>query len=187
MNYDAVVVGGGIAGLTAASYLTKSGHTTLLCEKEKICGGLLNTFEREGFVFDGGIRAIENAGVVFPMLKQLKLDIEFVKNHISIGIEDRVVWIKSKESIKEYQELLSGLFPASTHEIAGIISEIRKIMHYMDVQYGIDNPIFLDMKKDRAYLVKVILPWMLKYALTAPKITSLNERVMAFLTHYTQT
>ncbi len=186
MNYDAVVVGGGIAGLTAASYLAKSGNTTLLCEKENKCGGLINAFEREGFVFDGGIRALENSGVVFPMLKQLKLDIEFVKNHISIGIEDRVVWIKSKESIKEYQELLSGLFPASTHEIAGIVSEIRKIMHYMDVQYGIDNPIFLDMKKDRAYLVKVILPWMLKYALTAPKITRLNEPVMDFLKHYTQ-
>ena len=186
MNYDAVVVGGGIAGLTAASYLAKSGNTTLLCEKEKNCGGLINTFEREGFVFDGGIRAIENSGVVFPMLKQLELDIEFVKNHISIGIEDRVIWIKSEESIKEYQELLTGLFPASTNEIAGIVSEIRKIMHYMDVQYGIDNPIFLDMKKDRAYLVKVILPWMLKYALTAPKITRLNEPVMDFLKHYTQ-
>src|SRR4030042_7163529 len=107
MNYDAVVIGGGIAGLTAASYLAKSGNTTLLCEKENKCGGLINTFEREGFVFDGGIRAIENSGVVFPMLKQLKLDIEFVKNHISIGIEDWVVRIKSEESIKEYQELLN--------------------------------------------------------------------------------
>ncbi len=47
-------------------------------------------------------------------------------------------------------------------------------MHYMDVQYGIDNPVFLDMKKDREYIVKAILPWMVKYALTAPKITSLE-------------
>ena len=50
-------------------------------------------------------------------------------------------------------------------------------MHYMEVQYGIDNPLFLDMKKDREYMVKAILPWMVKYALTSPKISALNEPV----------
>ncbi len=97
MNYDAIVVGGGIAGLTATAYLVKTGYSTLLCEKQNGCGGLINSFDREGFVFDGGIRAIENSGVVFPMLKQLGLEVEFLKNKISIGIEDEVIWINSKE------------------------------------------------------------------------------------------
>ncbi len=186
MNYDAVVVGGGIAGLTAAAYLTKAGRTILLCEKENTCGGLVNTFERDGFVYDGGIRATENSGILFPMLKQLGLDIEFVKNHISIGIEDQVIRINSEGCLSEYQALLIDLYPDSRDEIDNIISQIQRIMHYMDVQYGIDNPVFLDMKKDRAYLVKVILPWMLKYALTVSKISALNEPVGDFLKHYTQ-
>ena len=59
-------------------------------------------------------------------------------------------------------------------------------MHYMDVQYGIDNPLFLDMKKDREYMLKAILPWMVKYALTSPKISALNEPVEAFLGRYTR-
>jgi phytoene dehydrogenase-like protein len=42
------------------------------------------------------------------------------------------------------------------------------------------------MKKDRAYLLKVILPWMLKYALTIRKITALDEPVVDFLKRYTQ-
>jgi len=88
MKYDAIIVGGGIAGLTSAAFLTKAGHSVLLCEKENACGGLLNTFERDGFFFDGGIRATENSGVLFPMLKKLRLDIEFVPNKISVGIED---------------------------------------------------------------------------------------------------
>src|SRR5690606_13456862 len=54
------------------------------------------------------------------------------------------------------------------------------------VQYGIDNPIFLDFKEDRAYLGKVILPWMIKYAITAPKIAALNEPVVDFLRKITQ-
>jgi phytoene dehydrogenase-like protein len=59
-------------------------------------------------------------------------------------------------------------------------------MYYMDVQYGIKNPAFLDMKKDRDYMLKTILPWMVKYALTVPKISKLQEPVVEFLKRYTQ-
>ena len=99
MNYDVIIVGGGIAGLTAAAYVAQAGHKTLLCEKESTCGGLVRTFERGGFVYDGGIRAIENSGIVFPMLRQLGLDIDFVKSQVSVGIEDRVIRLDSVESL----------------------------------------------------------------------------------------
>jgi len=186
MEYDTIIVGGGIAGLISAAYLSKAGYSTLLCEKEQNCGGLVNSFERDGFVFDGGIRALENSGVVFPMLKHLGLDIEFVRNHISIGIEDQVIRINAEENVVDYQVLLEKLYPDSKDQIGEIITQIRQIMHYMKVQYGIDNPIFLDMKKDRDYMVKAILPWMLKYALTVRKITKLNIPVVDFLKRYTQ-
>ncbi len=105
MKYDVIVVGGGIAGLTSAAFLSKAGRSVLLCEKER-CGGLVNMFEREGFVFDGGIRATENAGVLFTMVRKLGLDIHFVRNKISLGIEDRVIRINSAEDVHEYQTLL---------------------------------------------------------------------------------
>jgi phytoene dehydrogenase-like protein len=62
--YDVLIVGGGMAGLTAAAYLSKAGLKVLLCEKEKKTGGLVNSFDYKGFVFDGGIRGIENSGIV---------------------------------------------------------------------------------------------------------------------------
>lgn len=186
MNYDVIIIGGGIAGLTAGAYLSKAGRSVLICEKEGKCGGLINSFERDGFVFDGGIRATENSGVLFRMLKQLGVDIEFVRNHISVGVEDRVIRINSEENISDYQNLLNELYPESREEIREIIVQIRKIMQYMDVQYGIDNPIFLDMKKDREYMIKAILPWMVKYALTAPKIAKLQIPVVDFLKRFTQ-
>ena len=116
MSYDAIVVGGGIAGLTAAAYLARAGHSTLLLEKEGACGGLINTFERGGFVFDGGIRALESSGVLFPMLRQLGLDIEFVRNAISVGIEDRVIRVESEESVDWLETQL--------HQIKTIGSEL---------------------------------------------------------------
>ena len=107
MIYDAVIVGGGASGLTAAAYLAKYGRRVLLCEKEAVCGGLVNSFERNGFVFDSGIRALEDAGVLFTMLRQLGLEMEFVKNRVSIGIEDRVMEVESDQSLGEYGDLLS--------------------------------------------------------------------------------
>jgi len=186
MEYDAVVIGGGIAGLTAAAYLSKAGKSILLCEKEEKCGGLVNTFEREGFFYDGGIRALENAGVLFPMLKQLGITLDFVPNKISVGIEDKVIFINAENDVDQYEDLLKNLYPENREEIVQIFKQIRLMMQYMDVQYGIDNPMFLDFKKDQEYMLKNVIPWMFKYVFTAPKISKLNIPVLEYLNRYTQ-
>jgi phytoene dehydrogenase-like protein len=185
MKYDAIVVGGGIAGLTATAFLAKEGLKVLVCEKENKCGGLVNSFTRDGFVYDGGIRATEDSGALFPMLRSLGLEVEFVKNKITLGIEDKVVRVNSEASLTDYQALLDHLFPQNVADIAKIMTEIRRIMHYMEVQYGIENPVFLDIKKDREYMVKKILPWVFQYAVTAPKISKLNLPVVGFLRKFT--
>jgi len=185
MKVDAIVVGGGIAGLTASAFLTKAGYSTLLCEKEPTVGGLIGTFERDGFFYDAGIRATENSGVLFPMLRQLGIEIEFVKNKITLGIEDQVVRIESEADVAAYQTLLNKLYPESIGEIDAIIAQIKRIMGYMEIQYGIENPAFLDMKADREYMMKEILPWMFKYALNFRKIEKLNVPVVTFLRQFT--
>jgi len=186
MEYDAVVIGGGIAGLTAAAYLSRAGKSILLCEQEEKCGGLVNTFVRDGFFFDGGIRAFENAGVLFPMLRQLGINIDLVPNRISLGIEDKIIFINSEESVEQYENLLKDLYPENLDEICQIFEQIRLMMRYIDIQYGIDNPMFLDFKKDQEYMVKKVIPWMFKYLFTAPKISRLNTPVLDFLKKYSQ-
>ncbi len=186
MTYDAIIVGGGIAGLTSAAYLLKAGRSVLLCEKQEKCGGLVNSFERNGFQYDGGIRAMENAGVLFPMLRHLGLEVEFVKNKVSVGMKDKVIKILNQDSVELYSDLLANFFPESQSEISKIVEKIRQIMGYMDVQYGIDNPLFLDIKQDREYFIREVFPWMFKYAKTVGKIMSLNEPVENYLKRFTQ-
>ena len=128
MKYDAIVVGGGIAGLTAAAYLAKAGKSVIIFEKQNKLGGLVQTFNRNQVYFDGGLRSIENSGIVFPMLKQLGIDIEFAKSPISIGIADKVLTLKDKNSVVAYEDFLKAQYPESARDIEAIISEIKKIM-----------------------------------------------------------
>jgi len=72
--YDVVIIGGGLAGLSAGAYIARDGHSLLVCEQADQTGGYFRSFEREGFYFDAGIKAVENAGMLLPMLQQLKLD-----------------------------------------------------------------------------------------------------------------
>ena len=162
-SYDAIVVGGGLAGLTCAAYLTKYGLSTLLVEKSDKVGGLANTFLHEGFMFDSGIRAFENSGIILPMIKALGLDIKMVKNPVSIGITDQWRTLMSQASIDDYASLLKNLFPDNSKDIDAIIIEIRKVMAQMDVIYGIDNPLFLENYTDKEYVFKTLLPWLMKY------------------------
>jgi len=182
--YDVVISGGGMAGLTAAAYLSRAGLKILLCEKGAKVGGLVNSFEYKGFVFDGGIRALENSGIIHPMLRQLGIHVDFLPSPVSIGIGDQVVKVSSKESLRDYQDLLARHFPGNEDDVGRIMREIERVMGYMDVLYGIDNPLFLDTMKDPQYLLKTILPWMLRYALTMPKVAKLNKPVDEYLAEF---
>jgi len=186
MKYDAIVVGGGIAGLTAAAYIARSGQSVMLFERQHKVGGLVQTFDRDGIYFDGGLRSIENSGIVFPMLKQLGIDLEFTKSNISIGIADSVLKLKGKESVDEYEVFLKAQYPENAKDITAIIGEIKKIMGYMDVLYGIDNPAFLNIADDREYLMKTILPWMFKFIFTIRKIKKINQPVEDYLKRFTK-
>jgi phytoene dehydrogenase-like protein len=186
MKYDAIVVGGGIAGLTAAAYLSRAGQSVVLFEKQYKVGGLVQTFQRDGIYFDGGLRSIENSGIVFPMLKQLGINLEFMKSTISIGIENSVMKVNGKKSVDEYEQFLIKQYSENASDIKAIIIEIKKIMGYMDVLYGIDNPAFLDFKKDKDYLLKVILPWMVKFLVTIGKLKKLKEPVEDYLKRFTK-
>ena len=172
MNYDVIIVGGGMAGLTAGAFLADAGYSVLICEKENQVGGLINSFEKNGFTFDSGIRAIEDSGIIFPMLKNLGIDIKFVKSQVSVGIEDRVINIISEESLQDYFELLVGFYPENRCDIEKIINHIKTVMKYMKVLYGIENPIFKDLKHDRNFLFKVLLPWIGKFILPLARLTT---------------
>ncbi len=181
VKYQSIVVGGGIAGLTCAAFLAKKGHRVLLIEKNKECGGLVNSFSHNGFRFDTGIRALENAGIIFPMLNELGIKLEIVKSPVSVGVENEILNIESIKNLTDYGNLLKKLYPESEAETDQIIKIIRKVMKHMDVLYGIENPFFKDLRYDRAYLFKELLPWLPKFLFTTGKVNRMNVPVEPYL------
>ncbi|MFZ4580255.1 MAG: phytoene desaturase family protein [Myxococcota bacterium] len=180
-HHDVVVVGAGLAGLTAAAYLSRAGHSVLLVEKTGHCGGLLNSIERNGFLFDTGARSIENAGVIRPMLKDLGIELELVKSPVSIGIEGTILDMASRDGIGAYRKLFERLYPGHEKEIARIFLAVDKVMRDMDVIYGFDNPVFRDFKNDKNYLFTELLPWMAKFVPAAFRMNRMSEPIESYL------
>lgn len=185
MKYDVIVVGGGIAGLTSAAFLVKNGYSVLICEKEGKVGGLANSFWSAGFLYDSGARGIIDSGIVKPMLKQLDLTIDFIKSPVTIGVEKEMIRVDSVDSLSDYRQMLVELYPHSVGDIDDILGEIEKVMDYMGILYGIENPLFKDISKDKEYLYRTLLPWLFEFSIKSRKIKPFSVPVRQYLKRYT--
>ncbi len=70
-RYDVIVIGAGIAGLSAAAYLAKAGQKVIVFEQHNRPGGLWTSFERSGVIFDIGAHWTTEADNINRMLDEL--------------------------------------------------------------------------------------------------------------------
>ncbi len=183
-EYDVVIAGAGLAGLTSAAYLCRCGYRTLLCEKSEKTGGLVSTFWHRGFAFDAGIHVFENSGILLPMLKDFGIDIPFTHIPVSIGIGNEWARLESRKNLREYRLMLGSLFPGSETDIERITGEIEKITRYMSALYSTDNPLFLN--NEAIHEREGSLPLLLKYLVSARKAERLQEPARSYLLRFTE-
>lgn len=176
-HYDVIIVGAGVAGLTSAAYLSKEGCRVLLIEKEAKNGGLLGSFIIDGHQVDQGARGIIDSGIFSPMMRQLGLNIELLPNPIRISVGKYSVDFKEKTCIEDYGKMLTQLYPDQRHEIDRIINDIKSVIGYMEVLYGIENPLFIPKPYSYRYLALTLLPWMAKFLVKYPQIMKLLEPI----------
>src|SRR5215468_2130953 len=68
---NVAVVGGGLAGLTAANYLARAGFSVTLFEKSRSVGGRAKTDAEQGFHFNLGPHALYAGGAAIGILREL--------------------------------------------------------------------------------------------------------------------
>ncbi|GAA4890273.1 NAD(P)/FAD-dependent oxidoreductase [Ferrimonas pelagia] len=89
-EFDAVVIGAGNAGLTAAAALQLSGQRTLLLERHNIPGGCATSFVRGEFEFEVALHQLSGLG---PQDKPFVMRQMFQ----SLGIMDKVEFVQEHE------------------------------------------------------------------------------------------
>lgn len=88
MNYDIIIAGGGLSGLTASAFLSKRGFKTLLIDKNTTIGGFASSFIERGFHFDYSLHNFGEYGE----------DLNICKIFNELEIADRLEFIEFKES-----------------------------------------------------------------------------------------
>jgi phytoene dehydrogenase-like protein len=176
-----VIVGAGMAGLTAAAYLCQENFSVTVLDKNERTGGLLSTFESNGFFFDSGPRAFVNSGIVKPILKDLGIDWVFLENKISIGVEDQLFQVNSMDDLHTYQQVLIHLYPDSKKEIENIIPLIYQLSGYNQVLYEFDNPNFGDVMRDKKFVIRKLIPWTFKFLYALSKLNQFNTPMEVFM------
>ena len=59
MDYDAIIIGGGLGGLSAGAILARKGKKVLLLEQHYVPGGCATTFKRKDFLMEAGLHAMD--------------------------------------------------------------------------------------------------------------------------------
>jgi hypothetical protein len=130
-EYDVVIVGAGIGGLTCGAILSKHGYRVLILEQNFQVGGYCSSFTRRGFVFNTGVEDVSGLwenGPVMYLLRELGLRREdlFVENTRRIIYKGRVIDVPNDPD--QLVELLSDLFPSERGNIQLFLMKQRKLM-----------------------------------------------------------
>lgn len=130
-DFDVIVLGSGIGGLTCASRLSKLGYKVGVFEKHHIPGGYATNFKRHGYNFDvslHGIGALDEGGNTHNILSYCGVldKITPIKNEIaySVSYKDKLIEIPNDLSL--YKKLLCEFFPDETKNIDKLFKDIHK-------------------------------------------------------------
>lgn len=122
----------------------------MVCEQADQVGGLFNSFWRQGYLFDGGIKAVENAGLILPTLGQLGLldRLGFVKSPVAMITQTTLQLIRSPADLEAYFKYLMVLFPEQQSGLQQVLSDARRIFELLGALLRFPN-LFARSPEDR--------------------------------------
>ncbi len=118
---EIVIIGAGLTGLTTAFYLKRFGFKVTVLEKSNRCGGVINTHQEKGFIYESG----PNTGVLSnPEVIELFEDLgkTDIIERADKKAERRLIWKKNK-----WHALPSGLLSGLTTPLFKMSDKFRLV------------------------------------------------------------
>ncbi len=136
-RYDAIVVGSGLGGLTAASLLARAGQHVLVAERHDRPGGYAHAFKRGPYLFDSAVHLVggceptpfEGGGLLYHVLESLGVreELEFARidplyTAVYPGLE-----LVARAGLEEFIASHARAFPAERKGLEDLVSECLAI------------------------------------------------------------
>ena len=131
-NYDVIVIGAGIGGLSAGALLARRGYSVAVFEAMPVAGGYCTSFRRRGHTFDSCLDAISGCGErgwLRRILRELEVEneAEFVRlDPLRVdNFAGKIVEIPGEYSA--FKEKLFELAPKEKEGAAGLLKVMEEI------------------------------------------------------------
>ena len=142
---EIAIIGGGVAGLTAAYRLSKDGVSVTLFERDKVLGGLAGVVKIDNFLIEKYYHHI------------FTTDFEIINLIDEIGLKDKLMWLESR----------MGLFYENKIHAFGTPGELFRFKHlsFLDkLRFGATVLFLKNYNNWRELEKTTAIEWMSKYA-----------------------
>jgi len=132
-NYDAVIIGAGMGGLSCGTLLAKKGLRVLICEQSSKPGGYCQNFKRNGFTFTPAVHYLNEFGPNGQMKEAFQTlglppEIEFYPQDPQRLIITPHFHLILSTDIDRFERDLIQLFPRERLSIHAYIEEWKRLV-----------------------------------------------------------
>ncbi len=132
-EYDVVVIGAGLAGLTAANTLARAGHRVLLLEQHYKLGGLATWFRRPGgHIFDVSLHGFP-VGMIKSCRRYWNQEIaDSIVQLKNIRFDNPMFSLSTTFDRKDFTRQLTERFGIAPEAVEGFFDKARSMSHLDD-------------------------------------------------------
>jgi len=130
---NVVVIGAGIAGLSAAIYAQRSGFQVTLCEQHNITGGNCTSWKRKGYLFEGAIHWLTGSNPkteMYQLWEETGALNDSVKVHRhdpfqAVEWEGKTIYLYC--DINKTAEQFLAISPRDKKQISRLVSDVKTL------------------------------------------------------------
>jgi prolycopene isomerase len=132
-DYDAIVIGSGIGGLTCGALLAQKGLRVAVLERHSRIGGYAQEFSRDKYVFDSSVHSVSmaNDGFVCGLLNQLGIRdrLTIVPNTCTALVRSPGFTYSLPANLDALTRCLCSDFPHEKESVCALLDDMQRLFH----------------------------------------------------------